>query len=212
MWRCRGHELLCRAFSSNSQRLVNEIRTLSSKEQDLVLSELLKGEGGHRWFETADRNQDGMLSEDEFQAMLRRAKWNKIPLQSSMDDKNVTHTAPSWVELRQLMLCTALPFVGFGFLDNFIMLTAGDWIDSSIGSTLHLSTLAAAALGNTISDVAGLGMGGLVERMSGKVGVKAPRLSRRQMKMTQTRVCVLTGSTFGLTFGCVLGMVPLIFI
>jgi Transmembrane protein 65 len=36
-------------------------------------------------------------------------------------------------------------------------LSQGDYIDLTIGMTLGISTMAAAALGNTISDVAGIG-------------------------------------------------------
>lgn len=37
--------------------------------------------------------------------------------------------------------------VGFGFMDNLVMIQAGDMIDSTIGVTLGLSTLTAAAFG-----------------------------------------------------------------
>lgn len=50
-----------------------------------------------------------------------------------------------------------VPFIGFGFLDNFFMIIAGDYIESSIGVYMAISTMAAAALGNTISDIFGLG-------------------------------------------------------
>jgi len=50
-----------------------------------------------------------------------------------------------------------LPFVGFGFLDNFIMIVAGESIETFLGASLVISTMAAAALGNTLSDVFGIG-------------------------------------------------------
>lgn len=37
------------------------------------------------------------------------------------------------------------------------MIIAGDYIESSIGVYMAISTMAAAALGNTISDIFGLG-------------------------------------------------------
>ena len=46
--------------------------------------------------------------------------------------------------------------VGFGFADNAIMIVAGDRIDATLGVRLGFSTLAAAGLGNLISDVAGI--------------------------------------------------------
>jgi hypothetical protein len=49
-----------------------------------------------------------------------------------------------------------LPFIGFGFLDNFIMITVADRIEESIGVVLCLSTMAAAGMGNMVSDLAGM--------------------------------------------------------
>ena len=46
---------------------------------------------------------------------------------------------PSYADLRQVFLNQSLPFIGFGFLDNLIMIVAGDYIDANIGVTLGLS-------------------------------------------------------------------------
>jgi hypothetical protein len=43
--------------------------------------------------------------------------------------------------------------LGFGFLDNFIMIVAGEYIDLTLGVTLGISTMAAAALGKSVSAV-----------------------------------------------------------
>ena len=40
---------------------------------------------------------------------------------------------PSGADLRQLAYHNSLPFVGFGFLDNFIMIIAGEYIDLTLG-------------------------------------------------------------------------------
>lgn len=101
--------------------------------------------------------------------------------------------------------------MGFGFVDNFIMITAGDLIDAQLGSVLHLSTLAAAALGNTVSDIAGLGIGGIIQSTSSKLGVPPPTLTASQQKLLSVRACHLIGSISGLTIGCTLGMFPLLF-
>lgn len=61
---------------------------------------------------------------------------------------------------------SSVPFIGFGFLDNFFMIIAGDYIESSIGVYMCLSTMAAAALGNTISDIFGLGLASYVEQVN----------------------------------------------
>ena len=51
---------------------------------------------------------------------------------------------PTSAQLRQLAIFQAMPFIGFGFLDNFIMIVAGEYIDMHIGATLSISTMAAA--------------------------------------------------------------------
>ena len=45
---------------------------------------------------------------------------------------------PSWSELNKLALHQSLPFIGFGFLDNLIMIVAGEYIDASIGATFTI--------------------------------------------------------------------------
>jgi hypothetical protein len=78
----------------------------------------------------------------------------EVPEQST---ENPTHSAsvpegerpPSLQDLRQYALVTSVPFIGFGFFDNAIMLLAGDFFDIHLGVTLGISTLASAALGNS---------------------------------------------------------------
>jgi hypothetical protein len=54
---------------------------------------------------------------------------------------------PTLQQLRVLALHAALPMVGFGIMDQTIMIQAGDLIDSTIGIRFALPTLAAAACG-----------------------------------------------------------------
>ena len=81
----------------------------------------------------------------------------KIPLSSGGHTfkRPVTHAAaveesielPTWKQLRTLALHGAVPMVGFGIMDQTIMIQAGDFIDSTIGQSFALPTLAAAACG-----------------------------------------------------------------
>ncbi|KAK9513007.1 hypothetical protein O3M35_001298 [Rhynocoris fuscipes] len=50
-----------------------------------------------------------------------------------------------------------------------------------------ISTMAAAALGNTLSDILGLGSAYYVEQLAAKVGVKPPALSPVQLDMPTSR-------------------------
>ena len=41
----------------------------------------------------------------------------------------VSENKPTWSDLNKLAIHQSLPFIGFGFLDNFIMIVAGEYID-----------------------------------------------------------------------------------
>uniref|UniRef100_A0A3B3Q825 Transmembrane protein 65 n=1 Tax=Paramormyrops kingsleyae TaxID=1676925 RepID=A0A3B3Q825_9TELE len=118
---------------------------------------------------------------------------------------------PTAAQLRYVLLHNAIPFVGFGFLDNAIMIVAGTQIELSIGVILGISTMAAAALGNLVSDLAGLGLAGYVEALASRLGMQIPDLSPKQADMWQTRVSSHAGKAIGVGIGCVLGMFPLLF-
>ncbi|KAM3595712.1 uncharacterized protein V6R79_001449 [Siganus canaliculatus] len=119
---------------------------------------------------------------------------------------------PTAAQIRYVLLHNAIPFVGFGFLDNAIMIAAGTQIELSIGVTLGISTMAAAALGNLVSDLAGLGLAGYVEALASKLGMQGPDLTPKQADMWQTRVSSHLGKAIGVAIGCVLGMFPLLFL
>lgn len=119
--------------------------------------------------------------------------------------------APTTKELLHLSLANAIPFIGFGFLDNFIMIIAGDSIETGMSAYITLSTMAAAALGNTLSDVIGIGSAYYVERVASLVGLGAPKLSPVQLDMTISRRFSNLGRVVGITVGCILGMAPLLF-
>ncbi|XP_078253887.1 transmembrane protein 65 isoform X2 [Rhinoraja longicauda] len=118
---------------------------------------------------------------------------------------------PSSAQRRHVFLHSAIPFIGFGFLDNAIMIVAGTQIELSIGVIFGLSTMAAAALGNLVSDVAGLGLAGYVEALASRLGLPSPDLNPKQADMWQTRLSSQLGKVIGVTIGCILGMFPLLF-
>ncbi|VDL88649.1 unnamed protein product [Schistocephalus solidus] len=51
-----------------------------------------------------------------------------------------------------VFLASASPFIGFGFMDNFVMIIAGEYIDLTFATVFGFSTMAAAGLGNLISN------------------------------------------------------------
>ena len=118
---------------------------------------------------------------------------------------------PQRNELYKLAFHQSLPFIGFGFLDNLVMIIAGESIDASIGASLAISTMAAAALGNTLSDVFGIGSAWYVEHWAAKLGVSPPALSLEQLELKSSRVAANLGRALGVVIGCLLGMFPLLF-
>ncbi|EFO24756.1 hypothetical protein LOAG_03727 [Loa loa] len=111
----------------------------------------------------------------------------------------------------QLFLVNSIPFIGFGFLDNAIMLVAGGYIDKTIGTWFALSTMAAAALGNTVSDAAGVGLAHYVGIIVSKCGIKHPVLNSEQLESSFVRAVANLGRGIGLIAGCLIGMFPLLF-
>lgn len=119
---------------------------------------------------------------------------------------------PTISELKQLAYHNSLPFIGFGFLDNFIMIVAGEYIDLTLGAKLGISTMAAAAFGNTISDMMGVGSAWYVESWADRLGAHPPDLTPEQLEMPSSRIFANLGRCLGVAFGCLLGMFPLLII
>lgn len=117
---------------------------------------------------------------------------------------------PNPAQLKMLFLASALPFVGFGFLDNFLMIICGELIDNSLCVMFNFSTMAAAAIGNTISDAAGIFSGGAVENLARKAGVEEPPMTADQRIHKTTKTWQYGGQLVGILIGCTLGCCPLL--
>jgi len=129
------------------------------------------------------------------------------------DADAATEAAPPYRTLRWVAFTTGVPFIGFGFMDNAILIIAGDAIDTSLGVTLGISTLCAAAIGNIISDLAGIGFAASIEDFCATtLKLSVPILSTAQRQMRSVRMASQAGTAIGITVGCVLGLIPLLFI
>ncbi|XP_066586898.1 uncharacterized protein [Prorops nasuta] len=125
------------------------------------------------------------------------------------DDWLVRKYEPTTKDLILVTVSNAIPFIGFGFLDNFIMIVAGDQIEMIISVRFPITTMVAAALGNTVSDIIGIGSVHYVERFAQKVGFQAPQLTPIQLDMPKSRFAANMGRVIGVTIGCLLGMTPI---
>jgi GAF domain-containing protein len=103
--------------------------------------------------------------------------------------------------------------IGFGIMDNAILIVAGDAIDTSLGVVLGISTMCAAAIGNIISDVAGIMLGTVVEDFCAKyIPLRIPVLTHTQRQLRSVRMANQVGCGVGIVIGCIIGMFPLLFI
>lgn len=131
---------------------------------------------------------------------------------------------PTNEQLKIVAMHQAIPFIGFGIMDNAILILAGETIDIYLGMTLGISTMCAAAIGNIISDVCGVGLGTVIEdallSWSKKIEIitkgrvklpPMPKLSYEQRNLRSVRLSGQMGCAVGLTVGCVIGMFPLLF-
>ena len=86
---------------------------------------------------SAVKNFIDHLGNQEKQLLLKGLTQN-VNQPSNDNGGNITST-PSVGQLRLVFLHQLFPFLGFGFLDNLIMIVAGDYIDTTIGITLGIS-------------------------------------------------------------------------
>jgi len=105
----------------------------------------------------------------------------------------------------------AIPMVGFGFMDNLVMITAGEAIDSTLGVALGISTMTAAGFGQCCSDVAGNLSGGTVDAAVTRMKLQHHGLSENQLDLKISRMYKLLGACVGVVAGCLLGMSCLLF-
>ena len=124
-------------------------------------------------FAKADINADGTLTFAEFRS------WADALL---ADGPKPAEAPVTSAQLGALFRLTFAPYVGFGMVDNALMICTGEAIDSSIGVLLGLSTLAAAALGNALSNGAGMVLHGTIERCATAIGLSDPRLTLKQAR------------------------------
>ncbi|XP_070491628.1 transmembrane protein 65 isoform X1 [Chironomus tepperi] len=199
----QAHDLVFRLNEEERATLLEQLEKFQLKEDKRKLESQL---AGNKW-----RSRFGRPSKVETLGEVVGGAYCKMP-EDWLQKKIVAATPkPKANDLLKLCLINSLPFVGFGFLDNFTMIIAGDYIEYSVGTIMTISTMAAAALGNTISDVLGIGSAVYVERIVEVIGIKPPDLTPVQLEMKSARRASNFGRVFGIVVGCLLGMIPLMF-
>ncbi|XP_047122368.1 transmembrane protein 65 isoform X1 [Hydra vulgaris] len=141
---------------------------------------------------------------------LKKALLN-IEQKNSLEKEATPEPSPSWKQLQLVAISNGIPFIGFGFIDNSIMILAGEYIDLKLGVIFGMSTMTAAAIGNMVSDVSGIILAGYIEAVALRFGIVAPTLTAIQNSMKQTKITIYAGRMVGVILGCILGMFPLLF-
>jgi len=92
------------------------------------------------------------------------------------------------------------------------MLYAGNAIDCTIGVTLGISTLAAAAIGQIVANGMSVLFGGYVEGLARKLGLPSAGFNSAQRTLPKVRTVGICGNFIGVVVGAALGLVNLFFI
>eukprot|EP00933_Yihiella_yeosuensis_P054588 TRINITY_DN53071_c0_g1_i1.p1 TRINITY_DN53071_c0_g1~~TRINITY_DN53071_c0_g1_i1.p1 ORF type:complete len:323 (+),score=59.06 TRINITY_DN53071_c0_g1_i1:28-969(+) len=154
-------------------------------------------------FAKADKDSDGKLSYKEFR------EWALKVIDTGPKRQEVTRVSQK--QCLYVALAAFIPFVGFGAVDNGLMVIYGDVIDGTLGVTFGFSMLASAALGNAVSNIFGMLLHGTITKQADKIGLPDPRLTLAQQKLPRVHYWSTAGSTIGVFTGCILGMSPLLF-
>lgn len=110
-------------------------------------------------------------------------------------------------------IANGVPFIAFGFLDNFIMIVAGDFIDETFCVAFSFSTMVAAGLGNTLSDVVGIVAQGFMETWFNRMGFETPKsLTNEQQDIAFFRMMKNVSMSCGIVIGCIIGMCPILWL
>ncbi|XP_037731149.1 transmembrane protein 65-like isoform X8 [Drosophila subpulchrella] len=159
-----------------------------------------------------ERAMDLLCNLDEEERSNLRSALDKIDADKEKKLYEIESAAPPTAgQLYSIFFVNAVPFIAFGFLDNFIMIMAGEYIEYYLGHFITLSTMAAAGLGNTISDILGITMATYVENGCQILGLKQPKLTPAQFELKSSKRSSSYGRVVGITVGCLLGMCPLWF-
>ena len=138
-------------------------------------------------------------------------RWN-----TSSSSVHIDHSQPpprpTATQLRNHFVKAAVPMIGFGLMDQTVMLQAGNAIDCTIGVTFSLSTLTAAAFGQVCSDAAGVLSGGALDRLFSRLGLPKTNFTAAQRSLPVVKRTALMGQLVGVVLGCLLGLVNLLFL
>jgi len=173
-----------------------------------------------KMFESADTDGDGDLTQEEFDEWFKKGLDSSTqrfpfdePSRMTADEESEDKVErPTKAQLRAYSFRVALPFFGFGFIDNSVMIMCGDLIDITLSQRFGVSMLFSAGLGNVFADSVGVYSSDLIEKVSGKLTPKSRQMTRQQRRMKCTTRRKTIFRIVGISTGCCAGMLPLLFL
>ena len=209
----RNNNHLTLSFTKKKRRHLTTTAPPQQKNDasKVVEQQLLGGEASssaksplllHAWIESLTVTQQQTLSS-------RLATLSAPQTTTTTTIEGIT-PEPTYEQLRLVALNNAIPFVGFGIMDNSILIIAGDAIDTSLGVVLGISTMCAAAIGNIVSDVVGVMLGTVIEDLAAQLNMPTANLTAAQRQLRSVRFANQLGCAVGLVVGCIIGMFPLL--
>uniref|UniRef100_A0A7E4W9S6 Transmembrane protein n=1 Tax=Panagrellus redivivus TaxID=6233 RepID=A0A7E4W9S6_PANRE len=115
-------------------------------------------------------------------------------------------------DLVKLWWVNSIPYCGYGFFDTSMMIVVGESVDRTIGLYVGISIMAAAAVGNIVSNLIGIGLVHYVEIFLLRYfNVRTPHLTVKQTNHWTVRYVSNCAKITGLLIGCIIGMFPLLF-
>eukprot|EP01134_Creolimax_fragrantissima_P006751 CFRG6751T1 len=192
--------MIVAALNEDEKLTKRVFKSLDLATQKLLVQEVLHRDIQKGQFDAIDANKDNVVTRDEWEQFIdRKANTNT----------DVDVMPPTMKQSRDLFIRSGAPFVVFGFVDNLIMISAGEAIDQHLGVKLGISTMAAAGIGNMLSDVVGTSFGGIIQTMADKLRLPHPHMSSSQLQLRTSRMIKHAACVVGICFGCTLGMSPL---
>jgi len=162
------------------------------------------------------RESAALINSDQEQLKLFLRELNSESLSELREnmsefDEFQDRNYPTKHQLYLTALHAGIPFIGFGFLDNFLMILWGEAIEYQFG-IYGFSIMAAAAIGNTVSDCGGVFCAEYIEHVARRFNLPRAELSPWQERLGIVRVYNSLGSVIGVIIGCILGAFPLMFL
>eukprot|EP00669_Euglena_mutabilis_P013796 TRINITY_DN8793_c0_g1_i1.p1 TRINITY_DN8793_c0_g1~~TRINITY_DN8793_c0_g1_i1.p1 ORF type:complete len:260 (+),score=62.30 TRINITY_DN8793_c0_g1_i1:28-780(+) len=219
VWRPRAHSTdsssvddARRAVSKLSADELTQLTAALDKEtrRRLLVAAAAPDLGSSPHADRLDTNDDGRISKTELLAWARRDVMHAIEESEGKAEKKDSKKKPSRRQLLIFALTIGAPFIGFGLMDNSIMLLAGEAIDHHIAGACGFGPLSSAALGNVVAAWASLTFSKSLDRLVAHLGLGDRHgLSAAQHRMYSVYLAGLLGSIVGMTIGMLLGMFPI---